>query len=161
LLHVVKKSDTLLGHAQTQTEAVEAPRLFLFRLSHGSRRSKKSSTGRLFTVNVKLGASMHATIRRYEGIDQARTDELTRKVGETLLPRLSEMPGFKSYYLIQADKDVMRSITFFDTRAQADESTRVAAEWVREEKLETALPHSPKVMSGEVIVEKTRELVQV
>jgi heme-degrading monooxygenase HmoA len=106
---------------------------------------------------------MHATIRRYEGIDQARTDELTRKAGETLLPRLSEMPGFKSYYLIQADddKDVMRSITFFDTRAQADESTRVAAEWVREEKLEKALPHSPKVMSGDVIVEKTRELVQV
>ena len=106
---------------------------------------------------------MHATIRRYEGIDQARRDERTRKVGETLLPRLSEMSGFKSYYLMQADddKDVMRSITFFDTRAQADESTRVAAEWVREEKLETALPHSPKVMSGEVVVDKTRELVQV
>jgi hypothetical protein len=48
---------------------------------------------------------MHATIRRYEGIDQDRAEELTRKVNESLLPRLSEMPGFKSYYLIEADKD--------------------------------------------------------
>jgi hypothetical protein len=104
---------------------------------------------------------MHATIRRYEGIDQNRAEELTKKVGETLLPRLSEMPGFKSFYLIEADKGVMRSISFFDTPAQADESTRVAATWVRDEKLETALPNPPKVTSGEVMVRKTRELVQV
>jgi hypothetical protein len=104
---------------------------------------------------------MHATIRRYEGIDQNRTDELTKKVGETLLPRLSEMPGFKSYYLIEADKGVMSSIGFFDTREQADESTRVTERWVREEKLETVLPNPPRVTDGEVIFERTRELVGV
>jgi hypothetical protein len=104
---------------------------------------------------------MHATIRRYEGIDQKRTEELTKKVGESLLPRLSEMPGFKSYYLIEADNGVMSSIGFFDTPAQADESTRVAASWVREEKLETALPNPPRVTGGEVIVEKTNGLVRV
>lgn len=104
---------------------------------------------------------MHATIRRYEGIDQTRKDELTKKVGESLLPRLSEMPGFKSYYLIEADKGVMRSISFFDTPAQADESTRVSAAWERDEKLETALPNPPRVTGGEVIVEKTNELVRV
>jgi hypothetical protein len=104
---------------------------------------------------------MHATIRRYEGIDHARTEELTRKVDESLLPRLSKMPGFKSYYLIEADKGVMRDISFFDTPAQADESTRVASTWVREEKLETALPNPPKVTGGEVIVERTNGLVRV
>ena len=104
---------------------------------------------------------MHATIRRYEGIDQRRTDELVKNVGEKLLPRLSEMPGFKSYHLIEADKGVMSSIDFFDTSAQADESTRVAATWVREEKLETALPNPPKVTGGEVIVERTNGLVRV
>ena len=103
---------------------------------------------------------MHATIRRYEGIDQGRTDELTKKVGESLLPRLSEMPGFRGYYLIEAGNGVMSSIDFFDTSAQADESTRVAATWVREEKLETALPNPPKVTGGEVIVEKTNGLVR-
>jgi hypothetical protein len=104
---------------------------------------------------------MYATIRRYEGIDQKWTEELTRKVDETLLPRLSEMPGFKSYFLIEADNGVMSSIDFFDTSAHADESTRIAATWVREEKLDTTLPNPPKVTGGEVIVEKTNELVRV
>jgi hypothetical protein len=104
---------------------------------------------------------MHATIRRYEGIDQKRTEELTTKFGESLLPRLRETPGFKSYYLIEADNGVMSSIDFFDTSAQADESSRIAATWVREEKLDTALPNPPRVTGGEVIVEKTNGLVRV
>jgi hypothetical protein len=103
---------------------------------------------------------MHATVRRYEGIDQARTVELTKRVGESLLPRLSELPGFNSYYLIEADKGVMSSVGFFDTSAQADESSRVAATWLREEKLETALPNPPKITGGEVIVHKTNGLVR-
>ena len=97
---------------------------------------------------------MHATVRRYEGVDQSRTVELTKKVGETLLPSLSKLPGFESYYLIEAGNGVMSSIGFFDTSAHADESTRVAASWVREEKLETALPNEPKITGGEVIVHK-------
>ncbi|MGZ4314777.1 MAG: hypothetical protein ACXVRK_02970 [Gaiellaceae bacterium] len=97
---------------------------------------------------------MHATVRRYEGVDQSRTDELTKKVDETLLPRLSNLPGFEGYYLIEAGNGVMSSIGLFDTSAHADESTRVAANWVREEKLETALPNPPKITDGEVIVHK-------
>jgi hypothetical protein len=98
---------------------------------------------------------MHATIRRYEGIDQNRVDELVKKVGESLVPRLSKLPGFNGYYLIEANNGVMSSFGFFDTSAQADESTRVAANWVREEKLESALPNPPKIMGGNVIVHKT------
>lgn len=97
---------------------------------------------------------MHATVRRYEGVDQSRTDELTKKVDETLVPRLSNLPGFEGYYLIEAGNGNMSSIGLFDTSAQADESTRVAANWVREEKLETALPNPPKITDGEVIVHK-------
>jgi hypothetical protein len=97
---------------------------------------------------------MHATVRRYERVDQSRTDELTKKVDETLLPRLGNLPGFQGYYLIEAGNGVMSSIGLFDTSAQADESTRVAANWVREEKLETALPNPPKITDGEVIVHK-------
>jgi hypothetical protein len=103
---------------------------------------------------------MFATIRRYESIDQARSSELAEKVNQTLVPRLSELPGFSGYHLVEAGDGVMSSISFFDTAAQADESTRVAANWVRDEKLETALPNPPKITGGEVIVHKTRELVQ-
>jgi hypothetical protein len=102
---------------------------------------------------------MYCTIRRYEAIDQSRATELVKKVDDTLLPRLSKLPGFSSYHLVDADNGVMSSIGFFETSAQADESTRIAAAWVREEKLENALPNAPKITSGEVVVHKTRELV--
>jgi hypothetical protein len=103
---------------------------------------------------------MHATVGRYEGVDQSRTDELTKKVDETLLPRLSKLPGFEGYYLIETGDGVMSSIGFFETSAQADESSRVAATWVREEKLETALPNPPKITDGEVIVHKKNGFVR-
>jgi hypothetical protein len=103
---------------------------------------------------------MFATIRRYESIDQARSSELAKKVNETLVPRLSKLPGFSGYHLVEAGDGVMSSIGFFDTSAQADESTRVTTNWVRDEKLETTLPNPPKITGGEVVVHKTRELVQ-
>jgi hypothetical protein len=99
---------------------------------------------------------MHATMRRYEGVDQSRTDELKRKVTETLVPRLSELPGFSGYYLVDAGNGVMSSIGIFETSAQGDESTRVVATWVRDEKLESALPNPPKLTSGEIIAHKTK-----
>jgi hypothetical protein len=95
---------------------------------------------------------MHAIVRRYEGVDTNRTDELTRKVSESLTPRLHKLPGFKSYFLIEAGDGVMSSVNFFDTSAQAEESSRVVAEWLREEKLETLVPNPPKITGGKVIV---------
>ena len=103
---------------------------------------------------------MFATIRRYEAVDQARADELIKKADETLVPSLTDVPGFNGYYLIEAGHGVFSSIGFFDTAAHADESNRVASDWVREQKLETALPNPPKVTGGEVVVSRTSELVQ-
>jgi hypothetical protein len=103
---------------------------------------------------------MFATIRRYESIDHARSDELVKKADETLLPSLSELPGFSGYYLIDTGNGVMSSISVFDTSEHADESTRLASNWVREQKLETVLPNPPKITSGEIVVHKTGELVQ-
>jgi hypothetical protein len=102
-----------------------------------------------------LEQHMHATLRRYEGVDQSRVDDLTRKINETLIPKLSKLPGFNSYFLIESDKGVFTSLGLFGTPAEADESTRVAANWVREEKLETTLPNAPMVLDGKVIAQKT------
>jgi hypothetical protein len=102
---------------------------------------------------------MHATIRRYEAIDKFRSEELVKKAEDSLLPRLSELPGFTGYYLIDAGNGVMSSVGLFDTAAHAEESGRVAFDWIREEHLETALPNPPKITIGEVVVHKTRELV--
>jgi hypothetical protein len=103
---------------------------------------------------------MHAIVRRYEGVDTKRTDELTRKVNESLTPRLSKLPGFNSYFLIEAGDGVMSSINFFDTSAQAEESTRIVAEWLRAEKLETLVPNPPKITGGKVIVNEMNGAVR-
>jgi hypothetical protein len=94
---------------------------------------------------------MYATVRRYEGIDKVRSEEITRKVGDSLLPSLRELPGFGGYYLIDAGGGVLTSVGLFETSAQAHESTRLAARWVREQKVEHALPNTPKITAGPVI----------
>jgi hypothetical protein len=100
---------------------------------------------------------LHATVRRYEGIDQSRTAEVTKKVSETLMPNLTKLPGFSGYFLIEGN-GVMTSIGLFETSTQAADSTRVAADWVRDQKLEGALPNPPKVTDGEVIAHKSDRL---
>jgi hypothetical protein len=97
---------------------------------------------------------MHATIRRYDGVDQNRTVELTNKVNETLVPKLSKLQGFKGYYLIEADNGVISSLGLFETPEQADESTKLAASWIRDERLEGFFPNPPKITSGKVMTHK-------
>ena len=96
---------------------------------------------------------MHATIRRYEGVDQNRTIELTRKVNETLVPKLSKLQGFKGYYMIESGNGVFSSLGLFDNAEQIAESTKVASDWVRDEKLDTAFPNPPKVTSGKIVAQ--------
>jgi hypothetical protein len=104
---------------------------------------------------------MYATHRRYEGIDQSRIEELTRKVNESLIPRLSTLPGFKGYYLIEAGDGVVKSTSLFDTSSRAEDSTRVAAEWTQEEKLEKLVPNPPKVMTRKVLAHEIEAPVLV
>lgn len=97
---------------------------------------------------------MHATIRRYDGVDQNRIVELTDKVNETLVPKLSKMQGFKGYYLIDGGNGIFSSLGLFETSDQAEESTKLASTWIRDEKLENVLPNPPRITSGRVMTFK-------
>jgi hypothetical protein len=94
---------------------------------------------------------MHATIRRYEGVDMSRTNEVTGKVNETLVPQLRKLPGFAGYYLIEGGNGVLSSLGLFETPEQADESTKVVTKWITDEHLDTAIPNAPKITSGKVV----------
>jgi hypothetical protein len=94
---------------------------------------------------------MYATHRRYEGIDQSRIEELSGRVTQSLIPRLSKLPGFKGYFMTEAGEGVVRSTSLFDTETQAEDSTRVAAEWMQEEKLDKLVPNPPKVTVRKVL----------
>ena len=55
---------------------------------------------------------MYSTVRRYEGTDKDRVAEVTKKFGESLTPRMSQLP--RGYFLIEAGEGVM---TFVQPRA--------------------------------------------
>jgi hypothetical protein len=94
---------------------------------------------------------MYATIRRYEGVDATRTNELTGKINEKLVPELRKLPGFAGYYLVEAADGVFSSLGLFEIAEQADESAKFVAQWIRDEPFETALPNAPKITSGKVV----------
>jgi hypothetical protein len=99
---------------------------------------------------------MYATIRRYEGVDQKRTSELTSKVNESLVPKLNKLPGFTGYYLIEAGNGVFSSLGLFETSEQGEESTKVVSTWIKDEHFDTVLPNAPKITSGKVVARSDR-----
>jgi hypothetical protein len=94
---------------------------------------------------------MHATIRRFEGVDMTRMNEVAGKVNETLIPQLRELPGFTGYFLIEADNGVVSSLSLFETSEQTDESTKVVTNWISDEDFGKAIPNAPKITSGKVV----------
>jgi hypothetical protein len=138
-------------------EAVEASHVAL-RLSHRPERSREFVRTLLSLIGTKEH-HMFATIRRYDGVDQNRTTELTSKVNETLVPKLNQLPGFKGYYLIDAGNGVFSSLGLFETPEQGMESTKLVTTWIREEKLHTILPNEPKITSGKIVAHSDRVLV--
>ncbi len=99
---------------------------------------------------------MYATIRRYEGVDTTRTNEVASKINETLVPQLRKMPGFAGYYLIEGGNGVLSSLGLFETPEQADESATLVAKWITDENFNTAIPNAPKITSGKVVAHSDR-----
>ena len=94
---------------------------------------------------------MYLTMRRYEGIDKQRSDEVTKKIGESL----TRLPGFGGHYLVDAGEGILTSVGIFANEKEAHESTRIAATWVRDQKLEPALPNAPRITTGPVIAHES------
>ena len=94
---------------------------------------------------------MHISIRRYKTKSSA---EVTRLVKEEFVTLISKAPGFVAYYGIEAGADVWASVSIFDTQAQAEESNRLAADWVK--KTVASLLGAPEVTAGNVVTQKMR-----
>jgi heme-degrading monooxygenase HmoA len=95
---------------------------------------------------------MYAVIRRYT-VGRGSVDELLRRVDESAAPLISKIPGFVSYYAVKAKDGRLASISVFDTEAGADESTKVAATWVKENAANYSLS-TPDITAGEVVVHR-------
>jgi len=89
---------------------------------------------------------MHATMRYYAG-NTGLADQLAARADE-IRAVISDVPGFQSYYLVKLDDSTV-SITVCHDEAGTAESTRVAAEWIRENMPDLAAS-PPMVSSGAV-----------
>ncbi len=92
---------------------------------------------------------MYIAIRRYE---TTSAEEVARRVQEGFVPIVRQSPGYIAYYAIDAGAGVVASISVFETQVQADDSTRLAAAWVRQYLFEL-LAGPPELISGQVIAQ--------
>jgi hypothetical protein len=97
------------------------------------------------------GAGMYAAIRRYEGVDTTRLSEIRSSIKDDYVPMIRELPGYHGYWVVEAD-GTLATFGLYETEDDAEESTRMAAEFVRDRNLQDALPNPPQVTSGEVTV---------
>jgi heme-degrading monooxygenase HmoA len=95
------------------------------------------------------GSIVYAVIRTYTGAPElaeqlaARADEVEEVV--------SSVQGFRGYYLIHT-ADGCTTVTVCDDQAGAEDSTRRAADWLREHASEVKAA-TPQVTGGEVLVQ--------
>jgi hypothetical protein len=99
---------------------------------------------------------MYATIRRYTpktGIDQKAFDDLKRRTEEGFLPLVQDIRGFHSYYQVNVGNKELVTISIFEDKAGAAESTRRAAEFVKKDPMKDQLG-SPEILEGNLLVAK-------
>jgi hypothetical protein len=106
-----------------------------------------------FVDVASKGGNMWAAVRRYEGVTDPA--EAGRLVAESFVPLLEHVPGFISYYWLDAGDGVMASLSVYDDQAGADESVRIAHDWVRENAT-ALLPNAPQVIEGHVVASATK-----
>jgi len=75
---------------------------------------------------------MHASVRKYK-VDQGKMDQLSQRISDTFVPRVSEAPGFAAYYVVDAGNGILITVTVGDDPEIVERSTEMAAEFVREE----------------------------
>ena len=97
---------------------------------------------------------MFAAIRRYH-TNADSVDEVIRQVNEGFVPLISDMPGFVAYVLLNAGQGEIGSVSVFEDQKSAEESSRLAEEWV-EQHLGSLLPTSPDYAAGEVVAYKAK-----
>jgi hypothetical protein len=77
---------------------------------------------------------MFATIRRYEiltpGADPGAKQQLLDNIRDDFLPRVSELPGFDAYFVLDTGPGGLATVSMFETEQGIAASTKLAAEAV-------------------------------
>ncbi len=98
---------------------------------------------------------MYGVLRQYK-VDPGAIAEITRRVEPEFVPIIKGAPGFVSYSLGTLENGELFTFSVFQDQAGADESVRLAANYVREH-MAALVPNPPVITSGEIRVRQIRE----
>lgn len=91
---------------------------------------------------------MYAVIRRYR-FKAEDSERINRLIQEEFVPLLQKANGFISYNWLDTGVGEGASLSVFQDKAGADESVRLAADFVKKSMPEL-LSHKPEVIEGSI-----------
>jgi len=93
---------------------------------------------------------MYAAIRQAKA-KTGTAEELARRIKEGAIPIISDVEGFKAYYVVYAGDDTVTAISLFNNFAGAEEANKRALAWIEQE-LTPLLAGQVTAVAGPVIV---------
>jgi hypothetical protein len=93
---------------------------------------------------------MYAAIRQAKA-KTGTAEELARRIKEGAIPIISDVEGFKAYYVVYAGDDTVTAISLFNNFAGAEEANKRALAWIEQE-LAPLLAGPASAVAGPVIV---------
>ena len=93
---------------------------------------------------------MYAAVRQCKA-KAGMAEELAARIKEGAIPIISDVPGFRAYYVVYAPDDTVTAISIFDRYAGAEESNTRALAWI-EKNLAPLLTGPATAVAGPVIV---------
>ena len=91
-------------------------------------------------------ASVYASIRQAKA-KTGMAEELARRIKEGAIPIVSDVEGFRAYYVVYAPDDTVTAISIFNDYAGAAESNRRILAWI-EQSLTPLLAAPATAMAG-------------
>ncbi len=76
--------------------------------------------------------------------------EAARVVQEGFVPLISKLPGFISYYWVDAGNGVMISVSVYTNKKVEEETNRIAADFVKQH-MTRLMPNPPRITGGQVV----------
>ena len=101
-------------------------------------------------ADANRGKNMFTIIRKFT-LARGSAKKVAKRVQDSFVPLLRELPGFRGYYLLDGGPDVLISVRVFDSADEALASNEIAATWIRNIVLEFT-KGMPEVMAGNVLV---------
>jgi len=91
---------------------------------------------------------MFAVIRHYH-FDKKDSAAIDRAIREEFVPIVRKAKGFQRYYWLDTGEGEGASFGIFNDKAGADESVRIAADYVRDH-LSKLLKQKPEIIEGPI-----------